>query len=112
MLNPSEKRHFDRVATQRPIFIQKDHQSVQGKMLDLSENGIGILSPEPVERGEKVSVKFSLPSLNRAYIQLEGIIIHITSVREQYLIGFQFTNLPIHTQSLIAEFIRQHHRFD
>lgn len=112
MQNQTEQRKFDRIATERPILIQRDHQAIQGKMLDLSENGIGILSPESVETGEKVSVNFKLPLLNRESIQLEGIIIHSTSVRKQYLIGLQFTNLPTHMHAMIAEFIRHHHRLD
>ncbi|MBD3611810.1 MAG: PilZ domain-containing protein [Hydrogenovibrio crunogenus] len=112
MQNQPEQRKFDRIATERPISIQRNQTSIQGKMLDLSENGIGILSPEPVTTGEKVSVDFNLPLLNRASIQLEGIIIHVTSVRQQYLIGLQFTNLPTHMQAMIAEFIRYHHRLD
>lgn len=112
MLNQSEQRKFDRITTERPISIQTDHGTIQGKMLDLSENGIGILSPKPVGEGEEVSVQFNLPTLDFSAFQLEGIIIHSTSVRKQYLIGLEFSSLPVHIQSLIAEFIRYHHRLD
>ena len=112
MLNPSEKRHFDRITTERPISIQTGHGIFQGKMLDLSENGTGIITPDAIEKGENISVKFSLPALDRSSIELEGITIHAIQVRNQYLIGVKFTNLPIYMQSLIAEFIRYHRRFD
>ncbi|QBZ82347.1 hypothetical protein GHNINEIG_00375 [Hydrogenovibrio crunogenus] len=112
MRNQTEQRKFDRIATERPISIQTTHQSIHGKMLDLSENGIGILSPEPIETGEAVSVNFNLPLLNRESIRLEVIIIHATSVQKQYLIGLQFSNLPTYMHAIIAEFIRHHHRLD
>ena len=113
MPNTMEKRKYERVATERPVqIISANGDETLGKMIDLSIKGTGIVAPESVGKGDKVSIQFQLPSTGSSEILLEGITAHSFSVQKEYLIGIEFQNISGYMESVIAEYIRFHHRLD
>ncbi|MGE4498919.1 MULTISPECIES: PilZ domain-containing protein [Piscirickettsiaceae] len=113
MLYTAEQRRAERISTERPVKLTTESGSSDAKMLDLSILGVGILSNEELNEGDKVSVQFQLPSIGRSEIKLEGVTAHSTHIRgQQYLIGVEFTDISDYMQSVITEYINYHHRLD
>lgn len=113
MPNTLEKRKYERIATERPVQIvtQSGNQTL-GKMIDLSIKGTGIVASEGIETGDAVSLHFKLPSTGASDIVLEGTTAHSYSVRHEFLIGIEFQNISDYMESVIADYIRFHHRLD
>jgi DNA-binding response OmpR family regulator len=61
-----ERRRNYRVPVQLPVTLSwQDVPEVEGIMLDLSEDGMDVLSAQPLQRGQSVTIHFSLPDLNQ-----------------------------------------------
>ena len=61
-----ERRRAFRVPVQLPVTLSwQDVPEVEGIMLDLSEDGMDVLSAQPLQRMQLVNVHFSLPDLSQ-----------------------------------------------
>jgi DNA-binding response OmpR family regulator/Tfp pilus assembly protein PilZ len=61
-----ERRRTFRVPVQLPVTLSwQDVPEVEGIMLDLSEDGMDVLSAQPLQRTQAVNIHFSLPDLSQ-----------------------------------------------
>ena len=61
-----ERRRTFRVPVQLPVTLSwQDVPEVEGIMLDLSEDGMDVLSAQPLQRAQAVNIHFSLPDLSQ-----------------------------------------------
>lgn len=61
-----ERRRTFRVPVQLPVTLSwQDAVEVEGIMLDLSEDGMDVLSAQPLQSGQKLEIHFSLPDLTQ-----------------------------------------------
>lgn len=61
-----ERRRSFRVPVQLPVTLSwQDVPEVEGIMLDLSEDGMDLLSAQPLQRTQSINVHFSLPDLSQ-----------------------------------------------
>jgi DNA-binding response OmpR family regulator len=61
-----ERRRSFRVPVQLPVTLSwQDVPEVEGIMLDLSEDGMDVLSAQPLQRMQLIDVHFSLPDLSQ-----------------------------------------------
>lgn len=68
LLKRERRRNF-RVPVQLPVTLSwQDVPEVEGIMLDLSEDGMDVLSAQPLQRGQAVNVHFSLPDLSQVTV--------------------------------------------
>src|SRR5207245_10698352 len=62
----SERRRKFRVPVQLPVTLSwQDAPEVEGIMLDVSEDGMDVLSAQPLQGSQNVEVEFSLPDLTQ-----------------------------------------------
>lgn len=111
MTNPQEKRKAERISTERPVKIKYDHTEGNGKMLDLSVIGAGFLTNDEIEENEELCIGFVLPTYNKA-MYICGLAKHASKIRNQYLVGVEFTDISDYDQTQISKFIAYHHRLD
>ena len=65
LLRRERRRNF-RVPVQLPVTLSwQDVPEVEGIMLDLSEDGMDVLSAQPLQRTQSINVHFSLPDLSQ-----------------------------------------------
>ncbi|MDR9498871.1 MAG: PilZ domain-containing protein [Hydrogenovibrio sp.] len=117
-----ERRRAERVATERPVqihFSQTDpaedrtaSTDLRGTMLDISIIGAGFVSEAPVPDGETITLDFQLPNTGVKPLHLRAQSRRSVKVRQQYLTGVEFVDIPPHTQSQIRDFIARHHSVD
>jgi len=108
----NDQRKAERIATERPVNITHSETNIQGKMIDLSVMGCGILSQSEIKVGAPISLNFRLPSSGETDIQLDSVATHAQKVKQQYLIGVTFTDLSHHHSRAISDYISYHHRLD
>ncbi|MBN2865620.1 MAG: PilZ domain-containing protein [Thiotrichales bacterium] len=106
----NNQRNFERVSTSQPTIILHHQQEDTGKMIDISQQGSGVIADNAVLEGEDICLKFSLPThASRVPFEINGKVVHSNKVRQQYLIGILFEDLNPTHESAIREFITHHH---
>lgn len=106
----NNKRQAERISTSQPISIYHDEINEPGKMIDISIQGSGFIANNKVGEGQDICIKFSLPAFDsRAEIELKGVVVHSYKIRDQYLVGLEFTKISPSYQIAIQEFIQRHH---
>jgi hypothetical protein len=69
-----ERRRQFRVPVQLPVTISCDgHPELEGILLDLSEGGMDVLAAKPLESGQPISVKFSLPPATEMFAHAQVV---------------------------------------
>lgn len=108
-----DKRQNERIATDRPVTLTlSPTQTIQGKMINLSTQGTGILiHAEPFNTTE-IKIEFLLPTTGNHPIIQNAIIVHKCMIRQAYLLGLEFVINNAQNEHVIREFIRYHHRLD
>ncbi len=103
---PQEKRKFVRVRLKDKILItlQKDTETIEGFIDDISVGGIGIFTVmiDDLHVGDKLSISFIL---NNKDFDVKGEIKYITQLEDMYRIGIQFTDLSVKHEDIIGEFV-------
>jgi hypothetical protein len=85
-----ERRRKFRVPVQLPVTLSwQDVPEVEGIMLDLSEDGMDVLSAQPLQAGQMVEIQFSLS--DSTLIAVEGRIAWANTNGQA---GVQFTRFP------------------
>lgn len=65
-----ERRRTFRVPVQLPVTLRwADSPEVEGIMLDLSEDGMDVLSAQPLQGSQSLEIHFSLPDLTQVALQ-------------------------------------------
>jgi len=106
----SEKRHFERIGTERPAQIKTEEQTHSAKMVDLSIQGTRLLSPVNHAINQLIELTFNLPTLGPQPIVLSATVTHMTQIRHQYLIGLKFEPSNLLAENAIKEYIHYHQR--
>ncbi|WP_457644372.1 PilZ domain-containing protein [Persephonella sp.] len=103
---PQEKRKFVRVRVKDKILItiQKDAQTIEGFIDDISVGGIGvfIVTIDDLKVGDKLHISFIL---NNKDFDVRGEIKYITKLKDMYRIGIQFLDLSVKHEDIIGEFV-------
>ncbi len=100
-----DMRHSRRVTTERPVQIFVEEGIINGKMIDISNLGTGILIKALPLTETFVGIEFSLPTSPEAPIKLSGHVVHNCRVRKETLIGIRFEKVPARYQAKLREFI-------
>lgn len=108
----NDRRHFERVSTERPVTLRTQEQPIQGKMIDLSLRGAGVLIHDVCVVTDLIELSFVLPTNSNKALSLSATITHSSPVRGECLLGLEFINIPQAQEAAIKEFIRFHHRLD
>ncbi len=96
-----ERRRTFRVPVQLPVTLSwKDASEVEGIMLDLSEDGMDVLSAQPMSRGQLVNVHFSLPDLSQ--IAAVGNVAWANSNGQA---GVEFINFPDNQRHVVQQWL-------
>lgn len=109
----NEQRCLDRTAVTLSAELKTLSAITTVKIVDISKCGIGLLASQPLSIGEEVSLNFTLPSYaqNNA-VSIHAKVIHITTVRNKYLIGLTTLHLSQHDILVFKEFFNFHQRFE
>lgn len=85
-----ERRRRFRMPVQLPVTLNwQDAPEVEGIMLDVSEDGMDVLSAEPLQGSQNVEVEFSLPDLTQLRAQA-----HVVWANTNGQAGLQFVDFP------------------
>lgn len=105
-----DKRQVERIATERPVKLYISDEIVQGKMIDLSILGAGVLSNKTCRKEDIIELEFQLPSMGAKSLKMGAKVVHLASVRGNCLMGLRFDPEKNSDQVAISEFIRYHNR--
>jgi DNA-binding response OmpR family regulator len=98
-----ERRRAFRVAIQLPVQIRVENGGAQeGILLDLSEDGLDLLSAQPLCPSAVVAAQFTLPPEN-AEIKVKGEVAWANPNGES---GIRFTDLPDSLRSALRDWVR------
>ncbi|WP_081822721.1 PilZ domain-containing protein [Hydrogenovibrio marinus] len=107
------RRHYERVSTERPVtLLTPENNTLQGKMVDLSIHGAGIIVYSEYITCKEVQIMFNLPTNGGTPLTLSAVITHNSSIRGDCFLGLEFVGILKNYESAIHEFIRFHHRLD
>jgi DNA-binding response OmpR family regulator len=96
-----ERRRKFRLPVQLPVTLSwQDAPEVEGIMLDISEDGMDVLSAQPLEGSQNVEVQFSLPDLTqlRAHAQ-------VVWANTNGQAGLQFADFPDENREILCEWL-------
>ena len=101
-----ENRQFKRITTDRPIKLINKNESFNLKMINLSQEGAGLLSAICFEENEPVELEMKLPFMDEmTQLKLKSKVVHTTPVRGQFLLGLHFETMSKHQQFVLEKFI-------
>jgi DNA-binding response OmpR family regulator len=96
-----ERRRAFRVPVQLPVTLSwQDVPEVEGIMLDLSEDGMDVLSAQPLQRMQLVSVHFSLPDLSQVAGRGE-----VAWANPNGQAGVEFVNFPEEQKRILQDWL-------
>jgi DNA-binding response OmpR family regulator len=85
-----ERRRKFRLPVQLPVTLSwKDAAEVEGIMLDISEDGMDVLSAQPLQGSQDVQVHFSLPDLTQLHAHAQVVWANTNGQA-----GLQFADFP------------------
>jgi len=107
------QRNKERISTRRPAHIFVHNNEFEAVIINLSMEGIGILTDQPLSDGALLKIQFSLPGYEQSSkLTLNGEVIHRTEVNQKCLFGIRFPFLSLHEKLVITGFINYHRRLD
>ncbi|WP_173270020.1 PilZ domain-containing protein [Thiosulfatimonas sediminis] len=107
----ADRRCGPRVSINLPIKVLEP-LLLDGKLIDLSLCGCGILMSEPLSPNSLLTVHLSLPSEDGfTQIALKCSVARCNKIRNQYLTGLSFDELKPHQSYEINAFFHYHRRF-
>jgi len=91
-MNPSDRRHFQRVAMDAQVCIENEHGSYDAKLVDISLNGALVTTPPecPCRQGDFAKLAIRL-SDSDVVINMEGRVAH----REAGLLGYHCDHIDL-----------------
>jgi DNA-binding response OmpR family regulator len=96
-----ERRRAFRVPVQLPVTLSwQDVPEVEGIMLDLSEDGMDVLSAQPLQRMQSIHVHFSLPDLSQLTAQGE-----VAWANTNGQAGVEFINFPDGQKGVVQDWL-------
>jgi DNA-binding response OmpR family regulator len=96
-----ERRRTFRVPVQLPVTLNwPDSPEVEGIMLDLSEDGMDVLSAQPLQGSQSLEVSFSLPDLRQ--IGLKGQVAWANTNGQA---GIQFVDMADEQREIVCSWL-------
>lgn len=107
----SDRRCGERVSINLPVKFSKPFP-LDGKLIDISICGCGVLINEPLTTEDEFLVHLNLPGED-GYIKVElnCMVARCLKVRGQYLTGLEFKNIKPYQAYEINAFFNYHQRF-
>jgi c-di-GMP-binding flagellar brake protein YcgR len=100
-----ERRRSYRVPIQIPVQIRvQNGPEMEGILLDLSEDGMDLLAPQPTHSGAEISAHFSLPD-GSTHIKVRGEVAWANSNGQS---GVRFLDVPDHVRSTLKAWVLAH----
>ena len=100
LLKRERRRNF-RVPVQLPVTLSwQDVPEVEGIMLDLSEDGMDVLSAQPLQRMQSINVHFSLPDLSQVTARGE-----VAWANTNGQAGVEFVNFPDGQKGVVQDWL-------
>ncbi|MGH9512824.1 MAG: PilZ domain-containing protein [Terriglobales bacterium] len=100
-----ERRRCLRIPLQAPVLLEgEDGSEKEGVILDLSEDGLDLLTPAPIRPFSKPVVRFTLP-LNRRRVEVRG---EIRWANQSGQSGMRFVDMSEELRNTFVEFIDKH----
>jgi CheY-like chemotaxis protein len=101
-----ERRNSSRVSVQVPVGLKliSAPDPIEGIMLDISEQGMDLLSAQPLYPSAALDIRFTLPD-SPSEFELEGDVAWANPNGE---CGIRFTNTPESLRSALQSWIREH----
>jgi DNA-binding response OmpR family regulator len=97
-----ERRRKFRVPVQLPVTLSwEDVPEVEGIMLDLSEDGMDVLSAQPLQAGQVIDIQFSLS--DSTLIAVQGRVAWANTNGQA---GVQFTRFPENQHGTLCTWLR------
>lgn len=96
-----ERRRTFRVPVQLPVTLSwSDSPEVEGIMLDLSEDGMDVLSAQPLQGSQRLEIHFSLPDLTQ--IGLKGQVAWANTNGQA---GIQFVEMADEQREIVCSWL-------
>lgn len=112
-MSSDNMRRSERIATERPVKLTHSEHTDQGKMIDLSLIGAGVITDSKITENEYIQLEFQLPNAGEHNISICSRAIHAYKVRSnQYLVGLSFEDNSERYLRQIQDYIHFHHRLD
>ncbi|WP_456400777.1 PilZ domain-containing protein [Persephonella sp.] len=103
---PQEKRKFVRVRLKDKIIVtlQKDSETFEGFIDDISVGGIGVFTKSKwdLNPGDRLKISFMI---NDKDFDVTGEIKYITEVDGLFRLGIQFLDLSVKNEEILGEFV-------
>lgn len=91
----------------KALLVVESAAPVQVRTMDISANGLGISTQEPLRAGVPVSVKFELYVDGQGHTIIgRGLIAYCIFSGGEYKAGITFTQLDLTALTLISKYIR------
>lgn len=90
----------------RKVTLIGDTVTVEGRLKELSIQGVGVESPVRAKLGTRLQVEFEIPALE--YFQnlsLFGLVNHIHNTSEGYYLGIAFELLSKKERQILEDFL-------
>ncbi len=102
-----DHRRFPRVTINRPVRIRTSSGTVvQARLVNISQEGVGVFFSAPAEIGVTLELAFTLPIRNREIEIRERCIACYNYLSNQgYIIGFRFVELEAGLRESLREFV-------
>ena len=101
-----ERRDSCRISVQVPVTLTSggDGGPIEGILLDLSEQGMDVLAPQPLYPSASLHLRFTLPD-SASEFQLEGEVAWANPNGES---GIRFTDMPESLRAALQCWVRDH----
>ncbi|MFD2365743.1 PilZ domain-containing protein [Pseudoduganella sp. GCM10020061] len=108
MLPTIERRGGQRKPMKTKALISVDSKSpVWVRTVDLSENGVGLATPEPVRIGAPARVRFELSFDGQSQpVEARGTIAYCMLSGDEFKVGITFTQVDVAAMMLISKFLK------
>ena len=106
----TEQRKHDRIFLDRAISIKLSNgQIAKARLVNLSTGGLGIVYPVPAEIGSTLGLHFQLPNKDNepVTIHCKGIARHTHVHNNEYLSGFEFSQISEEDRNIISQFVQR-----
>ena len=102
-----EQRRSPRVTINRPVRIRTSSGAlVQARLVNISQQGVGVFFTAPAEIGASLELSFTLPMRGRELEIRERCIARYNYLSNQgYIIGLEFANLEAGLRENLRDFI-------
>lgn len=104
----ARRRRFPRAPYVTPARISFEATNVDGRIEDVSEGGLFVITDAPVPDGSEVEVRFALPVTGKV-VAMRAIARWVRQVRGRGACGLEFTTVSPEVREAIQSYVRLMH---